>query len=156
VRIHLIAIGQRMPGWVADGWEEFARRLPRDCTLRLVELPSGRRGRKADTRRALRDEGERMLAALPGGAQTVALDVAGQPWDTATLAAQLERWRMAGGDVALLVGGPDGLAPECLARATQRWSLSPLTFPHMLVRVIVAEQIYRAWSLLNGHPYHRE
>ncbi|HEY5719007.1 MAG TPA: 23S rRNA (pseudouridine(1915)-N(3))-methyltransferase RlmH, partial [Gammaproteobacteria bacterium] len=99
---------------------------------------------------------ERMLAALPTGARVVALDVAGSAWDTPTLARQLERWRAGGSDVALLVGGADGLAPACLERAEQRWSLSPLTFPHMLVRVLVAEQLYRAWSLLSGHPYHRE
>jgi 23S rRNA (pseudouridine1915-N3)-methyltransferase len=156
VQIHLIAVGQKMPDWVAAGWETFARRLPHDCALQLVELPSGRRGRKGNTAGALRLEGERMLAALPERATVIALDVTGQAWSTPRLAAELERWRGAGRDVALLVGGPDGLAPACLERAGQRWSLSPLTFPHMLVRVLVAEQVYRAWSLLHNHPYHRE
>jgi 23S rRNA (pseudouridine1915-N3)-methyltransferase len=156
VRIHLVAVGQKMPPWVAAGWEEFARRMPRDCALQLVEIGLGRRGRKADTGRARGDEAERMLASIPAGARVVALDVGGQGWDTATLARRLENWRGGGSDVALLVGGPDGLDPRCLARADEHWSLSPLTFPHMLVRVIVAEQLYRAWSLLSGHPYHRE
>jgi len=156
MQIHLVAVGQRMPAWVAQGWETFAKRLPRDCALRLVELPVGRRGRKGDARSALRDEGERMLAALPERVTVIALEVTGHAWSSPQLATQLERWRGSGRDVALLVGGPDGLAPTCLERAEQRWSLSPLTFPHMLVRVLVAEQLYRAWTLLSGHPYHRE
>jgi len=156
VRIYLIAVGQKMPAWVAAGWEEFAKRMPRDCALQLVELAAGRRGRKADLARALREEGERMLAAIPAGTRVVALDVTGSGWDTPKLANRLEQWRAGGRDVVLLVGGPEGLDPRCLARADERWSLSPLTFPHMLVRVIVAEQVYRAWSLLSGHPYHRE
>lgn len=156
MRIHLVAIGHKPPAWVADGWEAFARRLPRDCALQLVELAAGRHGPKADLARALREEGDRMLAAIPAGARVVALDVAGSGWDTPELARRLERWRGGGRDVALLVGGPEGLDPRCLARADERWSLSPLTFPHMLVRVIVAEQLYRAWTLLGGHPYHRE
>jgi 23S rRNA (pseudouridine1915-N3)-methyltransferase len=156
VRIHLVAIGHKPPAWVAAGWEAFARRLPRDCALQLVELAAGRRGPKADLARALREEGDRMLAAIPAGARVVALDVAGSGWDTPELARRLERWRGGGREVALLVGGPEGLDPRCLARADERWSLSPLTFPHMLVRVIVAEQLYRAWTLLGGHPYHRE
>lgn len=156
MRLRLIAVGQKMPAWVAEGWTTFAKRLPRDSRLDLVELAAGQRGRKADPGRARNDEGERMLAAIGDGAHVVALDVAGEGWDTPRLARHLERWRAGGRDVALLVGGPDGLDPRCLARADEQWSLSPLTFPHMLVRVIVAEQLYRAWSLLANHPYHRE
>lgn len=156
MRIHLLAVGQKMPAWVAAGWDDFARRLPRDCALQLVELAPGRRGPKADLARALRDEGERMLAAIPDGARVVALDVTGTAWDTPALARQLEAWRADGRDVALLVGGPEGLDPRCRARAETRWSLSALTLPHMLVRVVVAEALYRAWSVLSHHPYHRE
>ncbi|MDX1594381.1 MAG: 23S rRNA (pseudouridine(1915)-N(3))-methyltransferase RlmH [Gammaproteobacteria bacterium] len=157
MRIRLIAIGQKMPPWVAAGWETFAGRLPRECALELVELPAGRRGgRKGDPIRARREEGERIAGAVADGTRVVALEVGGRSWDTPGLARRLEAWRADGRDVALLVGGPDGLDPRCLERAEERWSLSPLTFPHMLVRVIVAEQIYRAWSLLNNHPYHRE
>jgi 23S rRNA (pseudouridine1915-N3)-methyltransferase len=156
VRLRLIAVGQKMPAWVAEGWATFSKRMPRDSRLELVELASGQRGRKTDPGRARHDEGERMLAALGEGVHVVALDVTGQAWDTPTLARRLEAWRSGGRDVALLAGGPDGLDPRCQARADERWSLSPLTFPHMLVRVIVAEQLYRAWSLLANHPYHRE
>ena len=159
MRIRLLSVGRRMPGWVDEGFAEYAKRLPAECALELVEIEPGRRGRgnasAADLDRIRRDEGERLLKALPDSALAVALDVRGRPWSTEQLAGQLTGWLGSGRDVALLVGGPDGLADTCLARAEQRWSLSPLTFPHPLVRVILAEQLYRAWSLTKGHPYHR-
>ena len=148
-----------MPGWAADGYQAFAQRLGDGVSLELVEIPLGHRGKGGDPRKALHQEGARMLKALAAGGRdewVVALDVRGKAWDTPALARKMEDWMHAGHDVALLVGGPDGLHPDCLARAGGRWSLSPLTFPHMLVRVILAEQVYRAWSLLRGHPYHRE
>ena len=162
MRIRLLSVGRRMPAWVNDGFAEYAKRLPAaECALELVEIEPGRRGSgrgkasAADLDRIRRDEGERILKALPDGALSVALDVRGRPWSTEQLAEQLTGWLGSGRDVALLVGGPDGLADTCLARAEQRWSLSPLTFPHPLVRVILAEQLYRAWSVTKGHPYHR-
>ncbi|MDD3517101.1 MAG: 23S rRNA (pseudouridine(1915)-N(3))-methyltransferase RlmH [Chromatiales bacterium] len=156
MKIHLVAVGERMPAWVEAGYREYANRLPPECALLLKEIPAGRRGRNADISRILKQEGERMLAAIPRDCHVVALEVTGQAWDTPALAAQLDRWMGAGRDVALLVGGPEGLDAACAQRANQRWSLSPLTFPHPLVRIVVAEQIYRAFSLLRGHPYHRE
>lgn len=156
MRIHLLAVGERPDDWVEQGYREFARRLPPECALRLTEVPAGRRGKNADIARLVEREGERLLAAVPAGALAIALDVRGVSWSTAQLAGRLEQWLQDGRDVALLVGGPDGLAPACLERAELRWSLSPLTLPHALVRVIVAEQIYRAWSICRGHPYHRE
>lgn len=155
MRIHLIAVGTRMPAWVVQGYAEYARRLPADCALQLVEIAAGKRGKNADIERITRDEGERMLAAIPKGAQVVALEVSGRAWRTEQLAEQLDAWRHAGRDLALLVGGPEGLAPACRAAAGQAWSLSPLTLPHPLVRILVAEQLYRAWSILQHHPYHR-
>lgn len=155
MRIHLIAVGTRMPDWVTAGYADYARRLPRECSLALVEIPPGRRGKSASVERAVQEEGRQMLAALPKDCQVVALDVRGRSWSTADLAGQLQDWLGAGRDVALLVGGPDGLAPACLERADTRWSLSALTFPHALVRVMLAEQLYRAWTLGTGHPYHR-
>ncbi len=155
MKIHLIAVGERMPGWVQQGYDEYARRLPRECQLRLVEIAPGRRGKGADTARAIREEGQRMLAAIPKGARVIALEVNGRPWSTEQLAGQLQDWLAGGSDVALLVGGPEGLADEARAAAHRQWSLSPLTLPHPLVRVLLAEQLYRAWSILSNHPYHR-
>lgn len=155
MQIHLIAVGQRMPAWVQAGYAEYAKRLPPECSLRLTEIPAEKRGKNADLNRLLGREGERMLAALPKGARPVALAVEGRQWSTEELAGQLSSWLREGRDTALLIGGPEGLAPACEARAEQRWSLSRLTLPHPLVRVVVAEQLYRAWSMLSGHPYHR-
>ena len=153
--IHFICVGTRMPAWVQSGYEEYAKRLPGECALQLVEVPLGKRGKSMPAERAMAEEGERMLKAVPKGARVVALDVRGQGWSTEQLSTNLETWMGDGRPVALLVGGPDGLAAECLAQAEQRWSLSSLTLPHPLVRVVVAEQLYRAWSILRNHPYHR-
>ncbi len=155
MQIHLIAVGSKMPSWVNEGYEEFSRRLPAECKLRLVEIPAGKRGKNADIVRLTQEEGEKMLAAIPKGAHVVAMEVEGKNWSTEQLSQQLDGWLHGGCDIALLVGGPEGLAPACRARADQLWSLSKLTFPHPLVRVVLAEQLYRAWSLLKGHPYHR-
>lgn len=155
LRLHLVAVGMRPPRWVDDGFADYARRLGGDVSLRLVEVPLAPRAKGASVARAVDAEGARQLAAAPPGALAVALCVDGEPWSTADLAARLGAWAAAGRDVALLVGGPDGLAPACLTRAEARWSLGPLTLPHALVRVIVAEAVYRAWSVRAGHPYHR-
>lgn len=155
MRLHLIAVGNRMPGWVEQGYAEYAKRLPADCALQLHEIAPGKRTKGADLERARREEGEKMLAALPKGAYVVALEVGGRDWSTEDLAQRLAEWRQLGRDVALLVGGPEGLADTCRARADVQWSLSRLTLPHPLVRIVLAEQVYRAWSLLQGHPYHR-
>lgn len=144
-----------MPGWVESAYQEYAKRLPASCGLELIEIPSGFRGKNPDIVRLLREEGQRMLQAVPRGARVVALDPRGQSFSTEQLAVELESWMHSGGDVALLVGGPEGLSPECLEAAHQRWSLSKLTFPHPLVRVILAEGLYRAWSVMTNHPYHR-
>lgn len=155
MRIHLIAVGQRMPGWIDRGVDDYARRLPAECRLVLTEIPIGRRTKSADPHRALQSEGQRMLAAIPTGAWVVALEERGHQWSSAELSGQLADWLQRGCDVAMLVGGPDGLAAACRKRANSVWALSRLTFPHALVRVVVAEQIYRAWSILVNHPYHR-
>ena len=155
MRIHLLAIGQKMPAWVEAGYVEYAGRLPRECELRLVEIAAGRRTKNADVARILKDEGERTLAAVPKGAHVVALDVRGREHTTEALAQRLAAWLADGRDVALLVGGPEGLDAACTAAAGETWSLSRLTFPHPLVRIVVAESLYRAWTLLINHPYHR-
>jgi 23S rRNA (pseudouridine1915-N3)-methyltransferase len=155
MRARMIAIGERMPGWVAEGFAEYRKRLSHDLPLELVELKPGARGKGRDDARAMHEEGQAILAALPRDIHVIALDGRGKTWSSEELAAQLANWRMAGRDLAFLIGGPDGHAPEVLSRADQRWSLGPLTLPHMLVRLVLAEQLYRASTLLAGHPYHR-
>lgn len=155
MRIRLLAVGQKMPAWVEAGYQEYSKRLPADFQLELVEIPPGYRGKGADLNRAMRSEGDAMLAAIQKNERVIALAVEGRSWSTEQLAQQAEAWRMEGRNLCLLVGGPEGLDPRCLAAADQKWSLSALTLPHPLVRILVAEQIYRAWSLLQGHPYHK-
>ncbi len=155
MKITLIAVGRKMPVWVEQGYQEYARRMPRECSLELVEIEAEKRGKSGSSQRWMEQEGIRMLAAIPRGDRVVALDVKGAAWSTEKLAVQMEGWLHSGGGVSLLVGGPDGLSPDCLQRADQRWSLSNLTFPHPLVRVMLAEQLYRGWSVVNHHPYHR-
>ena len=155
MQIHLVAVGNRMPDWVTAGYQEYAKRLPRECELVLREIAPGKRGKNADIDRIRTEEGERILATLSRDDHVVALEVGGKDWSTETLADNLRQWQQNARRVALLVGGPDGLADGCRKRANQLWSLSRLTLPHPIVRVVLAEQIYRAWSLLNHHPYHR-
>ncbi|MFW6345856.1 MAG: 23S rRNA (pseudouridine(1915)-N(3))-methyltransferase RlmH [Halomonas sp.] len=155
MRVRLLAVGTRLPAWVNQGVEEYRKRLPRDFALEVEEIAPGQRGKNADIPRAMALEAERIRARLRGDEQVVALEVGGRPWSTEQLAEQAENWRLAGRDVALLVGGPDGLEPGLSAAADQHWSLSPLTLPHPLVRILLAEQLYRAWTLMVGHPYHR-
>ncbi|GHF81296.1 23S rRNA (pseudouridine(1915)-N(3))-methyltransferase RlmH [Thalassotalea marina] len=156
MRITLYAVGNKMPAWVTQGFNEYSRRFPRDLTFDLVEIPPGKRGKNADIARILEKEGQQTLAAIPKGNRIVTLEVTGKPWTTPDLAQNLEKWQLDGRDVALLVGGPEGLAPACIQASEQKWSLSALTLPHPMVRIIVAESLYRAWSVNNNHPYHRE
>jgi 23S rRNA (pseudouridine1915-N3)-methyltransferase len=155
MQIHIIAVGERMPEWVEAAYTEYARRLPHECRLTLHAIPAGKRGKGADLARLTRDEGARQLAAVPTGSRVVALDRNGRELDTRALAGRIEKQLGAGNDLALLVGGPEGLAPECLAAAHEHWSLSKLTLAHPVVRVVLAEQLYRAWSILKNLPYHR-
>lgn len=155
MKIRLLAVGGKMPSWVTTGFVEYQKRLPSELTLELVELPLGHRGKGADLGRAIRKEGDAMLAAIGKGERVVALEVEGKAWRTEQLAEQLENWQFEGRNVCLLVGGPDGLDPRCSALADQKWSLSPLTLPHPMVRILLSEQLYRAWTINQGHPYHK-
>ena len=155
MRVRVVAAGTRLPTWLNAGFEEYARRMPPETPLELKEIAVSRGGGAGAGPRALKEEGERMLAQVPAGSFAVALEVTGRSLDTNALA---RWWAMRlndGRDLAFLIGGPDGLAPPCLERAEERLSLSALTFPHGIVRVLLAEQLYRASSLLKGHPYHR-
>ena len=156
MRIHLIAIGQRMPAWVQTGYETYAKRLPPESSLHLIEIPPLKRRPGADLGRIDEQEAQRLLAATPKAARIIALDARGSLLDTPALAQRLRGWMQDGRDIALWVGGPEGLSARARAAAESLWSLSPLTFPHPLVRILVAEQLYRASSIIRNHPYHRE
>jgi 23S rRNA (pseudouridine1915-N3)-methyltransferase len=155
VHIHLIAAGQKMPAWVYLACDEYIKRLPRELKLNIIEVPLIKRGKNPDIRRICRDESRRLLEALPSGCTLVALDVEGKKLTTEKLATTLDQWMQLGKDIAIVIGGPDGLSDELLQQAKQRISLSDMTFPHPLVRIIIVEQLYRAWSIISHHPYHR-
>lgn len=155
MKIRLLTVSQRQPDWVVAGYEEYARRLPRESKLELVEIAPGRRGSGRTAEQARREEGEKILKVVGNDDRLIALDEKGKSPDTKKLADWLGDWLMDGRDISLVIGGADGLDESVLARAERRWSLSPLTLPHGMVRVIVAEQLYRAWSIRSGHPYHR-
>ncbi|SET63911.1 23S rRNA (pseudouridine(1915)-N(3))-methyltransferase RlmH [Marinobacter segnicrescens] len=155
MRLKLVCVGQKMPGWVTEGYQEYARRMPRELPLELIEIAMPHRGKNPDINRLMRQEADAVLAATGDSDHVVALEVGGRPWSTETLSRQLESWQLDGRDISFLVGGPDGLHPACRERADQQWSLSPLTLPHPLVRILLAEQLYRAWTITRNHPYHR-
>ncbi|SET36489.1 23S rRNA (pseudouridine(1915)-N(3))-methyltransferase RlmH [Thorsellia anophelis] len=156
MKIQLIAVGTKMPEWVENGFETYQKRFLNEVSLELIEIPAGKRTKNADIPKILEIEGDKMLSAVAKGNRIVSLDIPGAKWDTNALALQLSNWQNDGRNVSLLIGGPEGLSQKCKKSAEQSWSLSPLTLPHPLVRVIVAESLYRAWSLNNNHPYHRE
>lgn len=155
MNIELLAAGTRPPEWIASGIKEYHKRLPRDWSLETKEIPVAKRRKGEPVARPIKEEGERMLAAISSNSVVVTLDRNGKNWTTEQLAKNLEKWQLDYGKVQFLIGGPDGLAEDCLKAAQFSWSLSNLTFPHFVVRLILAEQIYRAWSVLNNHPYHK-
>ena len=155
MKARLIAVGERAPAWVSEGFSEYQKRLSHWLPLELTEIAPGIRGKGRDAARAQLDEGQRVIAALPKNAHVVLLEGRGKNYSSEQLADRLQYWRQQGRDLALLIGGPEGHSPEVLARADEQWSIGALTLPHMLVRLIVAEQVYRAASLLANHPYHR-
>jgi 23S rRNA (pseudouridine1915-N3)-methyltransferase len=155
MKIVILAVGQRQPRWADDAVADFLRRFPADFAVSLRELkPESRDGRPTDRIRAI--EGERLRSALPAGCVTIALDERGRDLSTAAFAALLGRWRDDGGSPAFVIGGPDGLSDELRREANLVLRLSSLTLPHALARVVLVEQLYRAWSILARHPYHRD
>ena len=140
---------------MAQGFAEYQKRLSHWLPLELVEIEPGLRGKGRDAQRAIDDEGKRVLSALPRNAHVVALEVTGRPYSSEQLAQRMEHWRGQGRDLAFLIGGPEGHSADVLATANETWSLGPLTLPHMLARLLVAEQLYRAAAMLANHPYHR-
>jgi 23S rRNA (pseudouridine1915-N3)-methyltransferase len=155
VKLRIVALGHRMPAWVAAGFADYAKRMPREFAIELVELKPEARDRGRTVAQLLAAEATRLRAACAGH-RMVALDERGQPWTTRDLAAHVERWRHDGVDPAFVIGSADGLDPAVKRDAAAQFSLSPLTLPHGLARVLLAEQLYRAVSMNAGHPYHRD
>ena len=155
MRVQVIAVGTRLAPWQQQGFREYARRLPRECAMQLTEIPAAARTKSKPTKQAIQKESDRMLAALTDNDYVIALDQRGAQYSSEDLSGLLATWLAQGRNLAMLIGGADGLSDACRSRADLRWSLSDMTLPHGLVRVMVAEQVYRAWSILHGHPYHR-
>lgn len=144
-----------MPTWVEQGVAEYSKRLPRELRLDIREVPVAGRGKDLPAAQAMAVEAEAIERCMPERDRLIALDVGGRQWSTEQLASQLADWQMSALNYSLVIGGPEGIAPQLLARADVRWSLSPLTLPHPLVRILLVEQLYRAWTINNNHPYHR-
>lgn len=155
MQLHIIAVGKKMPSWVTTAFQEYQKRFPRDFAVQLTEIAQEKSNNQNEIV-LMEREGKRMLSAIPKPSYSIALDVKGSLWNTTQLSEKLERWQTLTPTVNFFIGGPEGLSQSCLAIADERWSLSPLTFPHPMVRILLIEQLYRAWSLLNHHPYHRE
>lgn len=155
MKINLLAIGTRLEKWINAGFDTYAQRLPRDFKLELTEIPAIKRIKGLNPDQVMEQESQRLLAAVPKNHLIIALDRTGEEIDTIALSKKLLRWHEESQSIGLLVGGPEGLAPNCLQQADWIWSLSRLTLPHPLVRIVIAEQIYRAWSIITHHPYHR-
>jgi len=144
-----------MPSWVEAGCSEYGKRMPPELRIETIEIALGARGKNQPASKAIEKESQALLKAIGSQDFVVALDVIGRTLSTEKLASKLADWQMNGRDVCLIIGGPDGLSAECLARADMRWSLSDLTLPHPLVRIVLMEQMYRAWTINANHPYHR-
>lgn len=154
-RLRILATGSRMPDWVEAAYTDYSKRLPRDFAVELREFALSRQRSGSAVARAIDDEGAALLGAVAADEVVVALEVGGKPWSSDELATRLREWRDGGRRVSFLIGGPDGLSAACRARADAQWSLSRLTLPHALARIVVIEQLYRAYSIIAAHPYHR-
>ena len=155
MKIRLLTITHKSPAWIKAGYDDFAKRMPASCALELIEINAEKRTANADLKRIMQREGDKMLELIKPGHHVIALDKDGKSWTSEQLSQQLQEWLQGGRNIDLLIGGPEGLSPECKQKAETIWSLSPLTFPHLIVRLVIAEQIYRAHSILQNSPYHR-
>ena len=156
MKIKLITVGTRLPQWVNIAYDDYQKRMPTEINLKLIEIPMPKREKNANIEQLLKKEATLILKQIDERDIVIALDERGQPWCTKNLAENLKNWLQSGQNICLLIGGPDGLAAECKQRASQQWSLSPLTLSHWFIRPLLAEQFYRAWSIMNHHPYHRD
>ena len=155
MRVQIIAMGDRMPGWVQQGYNEYTKRIGAGLNIDLVEISPEKRGKSSDVQRIMQKEAERMRQTIPKGNYVIALDKEGKSWSTEDLADKIAGWQQDGTNISLLIGGPEGMTRELLEQADARISFSAMTFPHPVVRIILAEQLYRAYSILTNHPYHK-
>lgn len=156
MRLTIVGLSHKLPEWQQAGIDDYARRFPRDWPLKLIELAPDKRSNGRTPEQVMADEAQRLRGALPRAARRVALDERGAAWSTRQLAEQMKRWQEDGRDTVFIIGGTDGLDPQLKQEADHRLQLSALTLPHGLVRVLLVEQLYRAVSIMNNHPYHRE
>ncbi len=154
--IYFIVVGKKMPKWVVEGYQEYVKRLPKSCMLKLIEIPMVVRGKTGSVEKYKAEEAKRIVSSIPKKARLVVLYELGQQTTTLEFSQKIKGWLGGGQDVALVVGGPDGLQSDLIKQAEWKWSLSKLTLPHPMVRILVAEQVYRAYSIIQNHPYHRE
>ena len=155
LKLHLVVIGERMPRWVDEAFNEYQKRIRGRMAMKLVEVPAVKRGKSPDLGRVAAEEESRLVAAIPDGCRRIALDRTGRALSTLDIAGRMETWMQDGEQAALVVGGPEGLSRQFLDASDECWSLSAMTFAHPVVRVVLAEQVYRCWSVLEGLPYHR-
>ena len=155
MQIYILAVGEKPPAWVETGVHQYLARMPHECKVEIISVVSGKRKKNNSIKQAQRQEEELLLKKTPKDSYCIALDEHGQSWSTNKLARKVDSWLQSFPVITMYIGGPDGFSKEFLQQADANWSLSTLTFPHMLVRVLVVEQLYRAWSILQGHPYHR-
>ncbi len=156
MKIHLIAIGKKMPEWVNTGFSEFSKRMPPELQINLIEITPSVRNKSTPIEKNIKEEGERIQSAIPPNSRLIILDEKGENFSSIDLSNKMENWLPMGQDVSIVIGGADGIDKTIKQNADELWSLSTLTMPHSLVRVFIAEQLYRGWSILKGHPYHRE
>ncbi len=155
MQINIIAVGEKPPTWVEAGVKQYVTRMPHECKVNLISVSSGKRSKNGNIKQAQRQEEELLLKKTPKESYRIVLDEHGQAWSTTILAQKLDSWLQSFPIITMYIGGPDGFSKDFLLQADSNWSLSTLTLPHMLVRVLLVEQLYRAWSMLQGHPYHR-
>lgn len=155
MRVQIVAMGDRMPAWVQEGYKEYTKRIGAGLDIQLIEISPEKRGKSADLQRIMQKEAERMRQSIPRNNYVIALDKEGRSWSTETLAQNIADWQQDGTNISFLIGGPEGMSRELLQEADTRISFSAMTFPHPVVRIILAEQLYRAYSILNHHPYHK-
>lgn len=155
MKISVIAVGKSLSSWLNEGYQEYAKRMPTPFALHLIEVTASKRTKTATIEQYKLQEAERILSQVKENEVVIALDQSGENWSTTQLSHLLQQWHDEARSISFIIGGPDGLDKRVISRANKVWSLSRLTFPHPLVRIILAEQLYRAWSLTVGHPYHK-